>query len=59
MKLKNVEKIKRKDLIFKTNKYEYDFQQHETIKSFVESIYAGKITTDEAKEDLNNLLKML
>ena len=51
------EKSKWKDLIYKTNKFEYDIQQYETIRSFVESIYAGKITTDESEEDQSNLLK--
>ena len=50
-------KIKRNDLIYKTNKYKYDLQQYQTIRSFGESIYAGKITTDEAEEDQSNLLK--
>ena len=44
------EKIKRKDLIHKTNKYKYNFQQYETTRSFGESTYAGKITTDETEE---------
>ena len=43
-------KIKRKELIYKANKYKYDFQQYETIRSFGESIYAGKSTVDEAEE---------
>ena len=51
------EKIKRKDLIYKTNQYEYDFQQCKTIRSFSESIYFAKITTDKAEEDQRNLLK--
>ena len=51
------EKIKRKDLMYKTNQYEYDFQQYETIRSFSESIYFAKITTDKAEEDQRNLLK--
>ena len=33
-KRKLEEKIKRKDLKYKTNKYLYDFQQFETIRSF-------------------------
>ena len=37
------EKIKRKDLIYKANKYKYDLQQHETTRSFGESIYIGRI----------------
>ena len=51
------EKIKRKGLICKTNEYKYDFQQYETIRSFGESIYAGKSSTDEAEEYQSNLLE--
>ena len=51
------EKIKRKDLIYKANKYKYDFQSYETIRSFGESIYTGKINTDESEMDQSNLLK--
>ena len=43
------EKIKWKDLIYRANKYKYDFQQHETIKYFGESISAGKISIEEAE----------
>ena len=50
-------KIKRKELIYKANKYKYDFQQYETIRSFGENIYDRKITTDEVEEDQSNLLK--
>ena len=53
------EKIKRKDLIYKVNKYKYDFQQYETIRYFGESIYTGKINIDEAEMDQSNLLKIL
>ena len=53
------EKIKREDLICSSNKFEYDFQQHEAIRSFGESIYTGKINTDEAEIDQSNLLKNL
>ena len=45
------EKIKRKDLICKANKYKYDFQKYETIRFFGESIYSGKINIDEAETD--------
>ena len=41
-------KIKPKDLKYKANKYLYDFQQFETIRSFGDSIYTGKINIDEA-----------
>ena len=47
----------RKYLIYKANKYKYDFQQYETIKSFGESIYTGKINIDEAEIDQINLLE--
>ena len=51
------EKIKRKDFIYKTNKYKDDFRQYETIRSFGESIYAGKILTNEAEVNQSSLLK--
>ena len=41
------------------NKYKYDFQQYAMIRPFGESIYAGKINTDEAKMDQSYLLKSL
>ena len=50
-------KNKRKDILYKANKYKCDFQQYETIRSFSESIYSGKITIDEAEEDQSNLLE--
>ena len=51
------EKIKREDLKYKAKNCTYDFQQYETIRSFGESIYTGKINIDEAEMDQNNLLK--
>ena len=45
--------------ICKQNKYKYDFQQYKTIRSSGASIYAGKISTDEAEEDQSNLLKYI
>ena len=53
MKLKmNQTKLKngKKKLNEKTNRYKYDFQQYETIRSLSESISAGTFTTDEAEE---------
>ena len=35
----------------------YDFQQIETITSFGDSIYTGKINIDEAEMDQSNLLE--
>ena len=51
------EKIKRKDLKYKTNKYIYDFQKFQTIRSSVDSIYTGKISMDKAEMDQTNLLE--
>ena len=50
------EKIKQKDLKYQTNNYLYHFRQFETIKSFGDSIYAGKTNIDEADMDESNLL---
>ena len=50
------ENVRRKDLVYKTNKQRYDFQQYETIRSFGDSIYIGKISIDEADIDLSSLL---
>ena len=37
--------------------YVYGFQQYQTIRSFVEIIYTGKINTDKAQMSQGNLLK--
>ena len=54
---KRKEKIKWKELKYKTNKYLYDFQQFEVIRFFGDSIYTGKIDIDEAEMDQTNLLE--
>ena len=51
------DKIKRKDLKYETKICIYDFQQFETIKSFGDSIYTGKINRDESEMDQSNLLE--
>ena len=50
-------KIKQKDLKFETNRYIFDFQQIETIRSFGDSIYNGKINIKEAEMKRANLLE--
>ena len=45
------EKIKRKNLKYKTTNYIYNFQQNETMRSFDESIYTGKINIGEVEMD--------
>ena len=58
MKLKKwEEKIKRKDLRYKTNRYTHDFQHFKTTRSFADNSYTGKITIDEAEMDQSNLLE--
>ena len=50
-------KTKWNDLKYETNKFIFDFQEFQTIRSFGDSIYTGKINIEEAKIDQNNLLK--
>ena len=51
-KMKQIKQNKKqKDLKYKTNKYIYDFQQSETIRSFGDSICNGKINIDEDERD--------
>ena len=50
------EKIRRKDLVSKTNKYKYDSQQYDTISSFRDNVYTGKIDIDNADIDQSSLL---
>ena len=58
IKLKNKKKKwKRKDLKYETNNHVHDFQQFETIRSFGDNIYIGKIRINEAEMDQSNLLK--
>ena len=45
------------DLKYETNKFMFDFQEFQTIRSFGDSIYTGKINMEEAEIDQNNLLK--
>ena len=48
---KQKEKNKIKDLKYETTKHICDFQQHETIRSFVERIYNCKAKIVESLED--------
>ena len=43
----------------KKKKYIHDFQQFKTTRSFVDSIYTGKISIDEAEMDQTNLLETM
>ena len=60
MKLKNGKMNWTKRLkIWKKKKYIHDFQQFKTTRSFVDSIYTGKISIDEAEMDQTNLLETM
>ena len=37
--------------------YTYDLQQFETIRSFGDSIYTGKVNIEEAERDQRNFVK--
>ena len=57
-KLKNRKiKLKEKILKYKAKNYIYDFQQFQTIRSFGENIYSGKININDTKMDETNLLE--
>ena len=53
------EKDRRKDLVYRTYKYKYDFLQYDTIRYFGDSIYNGKISIDETETDHSSLLNDL
>ena len=48
--------VKREHLFYETNKFVYNFQQHETIRSFAKNIFVGKSTLDNADKDQSDLL---
>ena len=51
------DKIRRKDLKYESGKYKYDYQQYETMRSFGESFYSGKISIHEVDMDQTHLLE--
>ena len=44
------------DFFYETDKYVYNFQQFETIRSFGKVIFRCKITLNDAKKDHTDLL---
>ena len=59
-KIKEIENaIDREKLIYKSNKYTYDFRNFQTIRTFGEDIYEGEITFEEADEDKSDLLNSI
>ena len=57
MKLKTgKKKLDEKTKCIIANKYKYNLQQYEKVRSFANSIYNGKISMDEDDIDQNSLL---
>ena len=54
---KQENKIKRNYLKYEKNEYIFDFQQFETVRSFGDNIYTGKISIDAAQMDQSNFLE--
>ena len=48
--------MNRKDSIFETKKYAYNFQKFETLGSFAKNIFSGKTTFKNVDEAQCNLL---
>ena len=59
-KIKEIENaIDREKLIYKSNRYTYEFRNFQKIRTFGEGIYEGEITFGEADEDQSNLLNSI
>ena len=48
--------IKRVNLVYEIDKYLFNFQQYEIIKSFAKNLFAGKITLHNFVKDQRDLL---
>ena len=59
MKLKNIKKVNRTNIIRYSSKEPFDFKTFKTIRSFGENIYTGKIKINEAKEEQDDLIEYL
>ena len=56
-KILKIEKnVDREKLIYEAGEYIYDFRKFNTIRTFGEDIYNGKITLEEADEDQSDLV---
>ena len=51
-KLENDKKrVKKEDLVYETDKYVYNFQHYETIRSFAKYIFDPKIALENTNKD--------
>ena len=56
-KIEKIEKsIDREKLVYNASDYTYDFRNFRTIRTFGRDIYEGKISLEEADDDLSNLI---
>ena len=59
MKTKDWKEKKRNDLKYEANKFVYDFQKFQTIRSFGDSICNVKITTSKVDKKQSNWLESI
>ena len=57
--LKVEKNVDREKLVYDSGKYTYDFRMFNTIRTFAEDLYEGKITLEEADEDQSDLTDMI
>ena len=57
--LKVEKNVDREKLVYDSGKYTYDFRMFNTIRTFGEDLYEGKITLEEADEDQSDLTDMI
>ena len=57
--LKVEKNVDREKLVYDSGKYMYDFRMFNTIRTFGEDLYEGKITLEEADEDQSDLTDMI
>ena len=57
--LKVEKSVDREKLVYDSGKYTYDFRMFNTIRTFGEDLYEGKITLEEADEDQSDLTDMI
>ena len=59
MKLKNMKKINRDNMIYYSSKEPCNFKTFKTIRSFGENIYSSKITMNEADKEQADLIEYI
>ena len=57
MKLKNMKKVNRNDMIYHSGKEPFNFKTFKTIRSLGKNIYIGRIAMNEADQKQDDLLE--